>query len=192
MSDHGHTQEKEEYEYIKVVTNEIYFYCDVSTESVLELNTAIRKLEHDLRLKQFEIGIYEAPTIRIYICSNGGDLYAGLSAMDHIKKSKAKIITIADGCCASAAAMMLLGGHKRLSKPSAYVLIHQLGTDAGWGKYEDIKDEMENCTRLMEHLKEIVRERTQLPEKKVNRMMKHDVMMSAEKCLKYGVVDGIE
>lgn len=180
---------EEEYDYIKVIHNEIYFYCDVDTDSVLELNIALRKLEKELRMKKMEMGDYEKPTIKVFIQSDGGELYAGLSAMDHLKSSKCNIVTIADGCCASAAAMMLLGGHTRLVKRNSYVLIHQLGTDAGWGKYEDLKDEMENCNRLMAHMKEIVTERTNLPEKKVNRIMKHDIMMSAGKCIKYGVVD---
>lgn len=181
---------EEEYEYIKVINNEIYFYCDVDSDSVLELNLAIRKLEKELRLKRMELGEYDAPTIKVFIQSDGGELYAGLSAMDHFKSSKCKIVTIADGCCASAAAMMLLGGHTRLIKKNAYVLIHQLSSDGFWGKFEELKDEMANCTRLMEHLKEIVNERTDLPEKKVNRIMKRDLMLSAQKCLKYGVVDG--
>jgi ATP-dependent protease ClpP protease subunit len=181
---------EEEYEYIKVINNEIYFYCDVSSDSVLELNVALKKLERDLRLKRVELGEYSDPTIRVFIHSDGGELYAGLSAMDHIKSTKAKVVTIADGCCASAAAMMMLGGHERLVTKNGYVLIHQLGTDAAWGKYEDLKDEMENCNKLMEHLKDIVRSVTSLPDKKLNRMMKHDIMLPAESCIKYGVVDG--
>lgn len=191
MSDDGN-EKKEEYEYIKVIGNEIYFYCDVDSDSVLELNTAIRRLERDLRLKQFELGIYDPPTIRVYIHSDGGELYAGLSAMDHMSKSKAKIITVADGCCASAAAMMLLGGHERYIKKNSYVLIHQLSTDGFWGKFEELKDEMENCNRLMDHLKEIVKEKTNIPERKVDKLMKRDLILSAESCVHYGVVDGIE
>jgi ATP-dependent protease ClpP protease subunit len=103
---------------------------------------------------------------------------------------KCKVTTIADGCCASAAAMMLLGGHRRLIKPNSYVLIHQLGTNVGWGKFEEIKDEMENCNKLMDHMKLIVGELTNLPESKIKRLMRHDIILSGEKCIKYGVVDG--
>ncbi|NBS67512.1 hypothetical protein EBT31_01170 [bacterium] len=181
---------EEEYEYIKVINNEIYFYADVDSDSVLELNIALKKLEKELRLKRIELGEYDAPTIKVFIHSDGGELYAGLSAMDHFKACQAKIVTIADGCCASAAAMMLLGGHERLIKRNAYVLIHQLSTDGFWGKFEELKDEMENCNRLMEHLKDIVKEHTQIPEKRVDKLMKRDLILSAERCIKYGVVSG--
>ena len=183
-------EKQSEYEYIKVIGNEIYFYCDVDAESVLELNTAIKKLERELRIKYIELGLIQEPEIKIYIHSDGGELYSGLSAMDHIRTTKCKVVTIADGMAASAAAMMFLGGHHRLIKRNSYVLIHQLGTDGMWGKFEEMKDEMNNCNKLMEHMKQVVSEVTNLPENKIKRIMKHDLILSAHKCIKYGVADG--
>lgn len=178
-----------EYEYITVVGNEIYFYSDVDADSVRELNTCLKKLEKELRIKYIEIGLDTEPEIKLFIHSDGGELYSGLSAMDHIKTTKCKVTTIADGCAASAAAMMFLGGHRRLIKRNSYVLIHQLSTDGMWGKFEEMKDEMNNCNKLMDHMKQVVAEVTTLPENKIKRIMKHDLILSAQKCLKYGVAD---
>jgi ATP-dependent protease ClpP protease subunit len=180
-------EKQEEYEYIKVIGNEIYFYCDVDSDSVLELNTCLKKLEKELRIKYIELGLDLQPELKLFIHSDGGELYSGLSAMDHIRTTKCKVTTIADGCCASAAAMMFLGGHRRLIKRNAYVLIHQLSTDGVWGKFEEMKDEMENCNKLMEHMKRIVTEVTTIPENKIKRIMKHDLILPPEKCIKYGV-----
>jgi ATP-dependent protease ClpP protease subunit len=85
---------------------------------------------------------------------------------------------------------MLLGGKTRAITPNSYILIHQMSTEF-WGKFEEIKDEMENCRMFQEHIKEICAARTSLPEKKINKLMKHDLYLTADACIKYGVVDQI-
>jgi ATP-dependent protease ClpP protease subunit len=66
------------------------------------------------------------------------------------------------------------------------VLIHQLSTEF-WGKYEDLKDEMRQCEKLMRHLKRIYLKETELPEKKLDKLMTRDLYLSFSKCVKYGV-----
>jgi ATP-dependent Clp endopeptidase proteolytic subunit ClpP len=184
------TKEVTEYEYIRVEGRDIYFYVEVDDESVLELNMALTKLDKDLRKAFIDLGIDQTPEIRIFLHSPGGDLHAGMAAMDRIASMKCDTVTIADGYCCSAAAIMLLGGKTRAITPNSYVLIHQMSTEF-WGKFEEIKDEMENCKMFQQHVQEICESKTGLPEKKIKRLMKHDLYLTAEKCLKYGVVDKI-
>jgi ATP-dependent protease ClpP protease subunit len=169
-------EEKTVFEYIKVEGVDIFFYCDVSVESVVELCSNVKKLERDF---------YE-PTIRIHIHSDGGDLHSGLGCMDFLKSTKSRIVTIAEGICASAATFIFLGGDSRIVCPNAYLLIHQLGSEF-WGKYENMKDEMLQCDRLMRHMKRIYLRETKLPEAKLNRLMKRDLYLSYKKCVKYGI-----
>jgi ATP-dependent Clp endopeptidase proteolytic subunit ClpP len=179
-----------EYEYIRVEGRDVYFYVEVDEDSVLELNLALSKLDKELRKAFIDLGIEQTPEIRIFIHSPGGDLHAGMAAMDRIASMKCDTVTIADGYCCSAAAIMLLGGKTRAITPNSYILIHQMSTEF-WGKFEEIKDEMENCRMFQEHIKEICAARTSLPEKKINKLMKHDLYLTADACLKYGVVDQI-
>jgi ATP-dependent Clp endopeptidase proteolytic subunit ClpP len=190
MPDKDDDKSTNEYEYIKIEGRDIYFYSEVDNESVLELNIALTKLDKELRKSFIDLGIDQTPEIRIFIHSPGGDLHAGMSAMDRISSMKCDTVTIADGYCCSAAAIMLLGGKRRAITPNSYILIHQMSTEF-WGKFEEIKDEMENCRMFQEHIKEICTARTSLPEKKLKRLMKHDLYLTAAKCIKYGVVDQI-
>lgn len=190
MSRKDEPKEVTEYEYIRVEGRDIYFYVEVDEESVLELNMALTKLDKDLRKSFIDLGIDQTPEIRIFLHSPGGDLHAGMAAMDRIASMKCDTITIADGYCCSAAAIMLLGGKTRAITPNSYVLIHQMSTEF-WGKFEEIKDEMENCKMFQQHVQEICESKTGLPEKKIRRLMKHDLYLTAAKCLKYGVVDKI-
>jgi len=55
----------EQLKYIKIIANEIYFYCDVSIESVAEFNTELRKLDIELRTSYLALGIDTKPTIKV-------------------------------------------------------------------------------------------------------------------------------
>ena len=181
-SDSEDERENEDYS-VKIIENNIYFYGEVSWASVLELNIAIKKLNGSATART-------SNNINLFIHSDGGCLMAGLSGMDHIINSKVHITTIVDGFAASAASMLLLGGHTRKMMKHAIVLIHQLSTGL-WGKYEELKDEIKNCDLLMKNAIEIYKEYTEIPEKRLNRLMKKDIYLNFNKCIKYKIVDEV-
>ena len=182
-----------EFEFVKVQGSDIYFHCDVSEESVLELNLKVKKLATELRHKHLDLGLdHVKPEIRVFIKSDGGDLHAGLSAMDCLTSLKSvKVRTIADGVCASAATFLLLGGRTRYMTPNSFVLIHQLNMDGQWGKFEDFKDQMANLEQFMDKFRKIYMKETSVPENKLNKLLKRDVYMDSKRCLEWGVVDAI-
>jgi len=179
--------------FVKVQGSDVYFHCEVCEETVLELNMKIKKLELELLKKHLEIGLDDIkPEIRVWIRSDGGDLHAGLSAMDCLRSMKrVKIRTIADGVCASAATFILLGGRTRHMTENSYILIHQLNMDGSWGKFEDFKDQMQNLEKFMERFHKIYTEETEIPERRLKKLLRRDVYMDSKKCLKYGVIDSV-
>ena len=174
---------------IHIIGTDIYFHTAVTTDTVIDLIKKVRKLEDRLLKKAVDLPGYK-PRITIYIRSEGGDLYAGLSALDHLLNSKIRITTVADGICASAATLILFGGSKRKMYKHAYVLIHQLLIEGGvcGGKIDELKDEVTHCDQLMTTMKNIYIEYADIPKKKLNAIMKRDVYLSSEECLKYGIV----
>jgi ATP-dependent Clp endopeptidase proteolytic subunit ClpP len=180
-------------EFIKVQGSEIYFHCDVCETTVLEFNLKLKKLEIDLVKKHVELGLdHIKPEIRVFIRSDGGDILAGMSAMDCIKTMKrSKVRTIADGLCASAATFLLMGGRTRYMTKNSYVMIHQLNLDGTWGKYEDFKNQMENLDNFMKKIKEIYIQETMIPPEKLEEILKKDLYLDSVTCLEYKVVDAI-
>ena len=177
---------------VKVQGSDVYFYCEVCEETVLELNMKLRKLENELLHKHLDLGIHRRPEIRVFIRSDGGDIHAGLSAMDCLRSMRrVKVHTIADGVCASAATFILLGGRRRYMTKNSYIMIHQLNMDGTWGKFEDFKDQLANLQQFMDRFREIYTEETDIPGEKLEEILKRDVYMDAEKCVKWGVVDGL-
>ena len=179
----------DEYDDIKVFGNEIYFHADVDTDSVCFLFKLLREVERDLIVKSTEVPGFK-PEIRLYIHSNGGDMFAGFGAHDQLKQMRVPVTTIADGICASAATFILMGGHTRLIKKRSYVLIHQLSSQT-WGKFNDMKEEVKNCEKFMEMAKDMYEEHCDIPEKKFKTFMKKDVYIDAKECIKWKIVDGI-
>ena len=72
---------------VKTIGSDVFFHADVNRKNIFSLIENIRKLEIELLKKTIDLIDY-TPHIRIFIHSDGGDAYAGLSGMDHIKNSK--------------------------------------------------------------------------------------------------------
>ena len=180
---------KDRADYLEVVNNRIYFYSGVETKNVLGLNKALRELAGEILHSSVVLECQHAD-IFLHVNSHGGDLFDGLAAMDEIRKSKVPITSIIDGCAASAATLMTIVANKRQINKHAYMLIHQLSSGM-WGKYKEMKDEIENADNMMKTIRKIYLEYTKIPKKKLDEILDHDLWFDAETCLKYGLVDEI-
>lgn len=176
--------------YLETIDNKIYFYAEIYRDKVLQLNRKIRELNNSMSRQKGQLSLQEDIPIYLYINSFGGSIFSGFSAMDALIKSELPVITIVDGCCASAATFLSVVGTKRYITPHSYMLIHQLSS-FHWGKYEEFKDEMKNLEKFMSLIKEVYGKYTQIPEEKLEEVLKHDIWFSAEECLEYKLVDEI-
>lgn len=178
-------------EFVRVCGTEVYFTGEVCQDSVSDLNIALRKLQGEIMLAAAKLGMWDNPPgITLFINSAGGCVFSGLSALDHIKTSRVPITTVVDGCCCSSATFLLMGGHTRLMKENSFVLIHQI-SNGFWGKYEEMKDEMETTQKLMDHITDVYRRETKITEKRLKKFMKRDVYLNAHECIDLGIVSGV-
>lgn len=174
---------------VEKVENTLYFYAEIYRDNILKLNKELALLENNLYYQS--VVTKNAPAnIYLHVQSYGGSIFSGLSAMDMILKSKIDIITIVDGCAASAATLLTVVGKTRYIKEHSYILIHQLSS-IFWGNYEQLKDDMENSNKFMSMIKGIYKEHTKIPMKKLNEILKHDLWFTAKEALQYGLVDDI-
>ena len=170
--------------------NRLYFYSEVSRTKVLQLNKEIRNLNIDIAHTTNILGLDEKAKIYLHINSFGGSVFAGLAAVDYIKKSEVPIVSVIDGSAASAATLMSMVAKERYMHEHSFMLIHQLSSGL-WGKYEELKDDMKNNDLLMKTIKGLYQEHTKIPKTKLNQILKHDLWFDAKTCLKYGLVDEI-
>lgn len=158
--------------------NTIFFFCDVDENTINKMCILLKKVSktHD--------------NIKLCINSNGGGLHSGFAGLDYIRSlvlQGISIETIVYGFCASAATFLLLGGSKRLMGKNAYVLIHQMSDEIG-GTYNELQSLMKNNKKFMKHFKKLYLENTQIPEEYLEKLLTKDIILSASKCIKYGIV----
>ena len=177
-------------ECVKVIGNEILFYGDIDSENALVFVEKFKKLEIELLKKKAELIGYD-PQIRVHIMSGGGDIFSGLNMMNVIECSRVKVVTIAQGSCCSAATFVLLGGSERRIGRNAYVLIHQISTEF-WGNFTDLRNEMKTNKQFMKMLKKMYMSKTKIPEKKFKRLMRKDIYLTPEKCIKYDIAHAVD
>jgi ATP-dependent Clp protease protease subunit len=175
--------------HIAVHENKIYYYAGVNRDSASELNKKIGELESKSLTLANNLDI-DPPTLRLMINSGGGSITAGISSMDTILRTKVPVHTYVDGFCASAATFLSVVGSCRFMSRNSYMLIHQLSSSL-WGKYSEIEDEKKNLDLMMETIKNVYSEYTKVPMKKLDEILKHDLLWDAKTCLKYGLVDEV-
>ena len=175
--------------HIAVHENKIYYYAGINRDGAVELNKKIGELESKSLTLGNNLDI-DPPTLKLFINSGGGSITAGISSMDTILRCKVPVDTYVDGFCASAATFLSVVGSYRFMSRNSYMLIHQLSGDF-WGKYSEFEDEKQNLDLMMKTIKDVYKKYTKLPMKKLDEILKHDLMWDANTCLEYGLVDEI-
>lgn len=189
-------------------TNDIYFNGSINNKSMPALIKELTNMEQHInkKIKKIKKKIDDleksdehddscqikitAQPIKLHITTYGGTVYDVFSVIDTIKNMKVDVHTICKGIVASAGTLLSLAGKKRYITENSYMLIHEVRSGM-WGKYSDIKEEYENVTELMEHLKKYYIKNTKITEEEIVEQLRKDTMWNAQKCLEKGLVDEI-
>jgi ATP-dependent Clp protease protease subunit len=176
--------------------NEYFLYSDISISSVMNILKFIKNAEKRWKsfLADYDDLIENAnpKPLKIFINSNGGEIFAAIPLIDAIKNCSIPVYTYIEGIAASAASLISMAGHKRFMTKNSFMLIHELRTGVE-GKYSDIMDEKENCDKLMNVIRDIYLEKTagKLNKEFLDRTLKRDILLSSSECLDVGLVDEI-
>jgi ATP-dependent protease ClpP protease subunit len=170
--------------------NHIYFDNDVNRHNCRELINKLDELNRKLGKLECDYEMDQPPRIYLHINSCGGSLFWAFSVIDAMRRSKYPIVTIIEGCAASAATLISVFGTERWMTQHSYMLIHQLSS-ACWGKMVEIDDEYENLKEFMNQICTIYESKTNLTRKQLRELLKHDRWWNAQTCLEKGLIDKI-
>ena len=142
---------------IYTIKNNIYFSGSLTDESIFAITSNLINIQNN-----------DNTEINLHIKSQGGSLLPSLGLVDMIRTSDIPINTYIDGYAASAATLISIVGANRLMNKHGVMLIHQLKMGADYSKYNEIKDYAENAETLMNIIKNLYLEYSNLDEKKLD------------------------
>lgn len=192
-------------EVVSTLGNHIYFYTEVSDKSALQAVKAIKKLNDEIRISHLCIGndsvyddddgdidskVNKYSPIYFHINSSGGSYFAGIAIIDAIRLSKVPVYTIGEGAIASMASEIFLSGKKRIMTKNSYILIHELRTFMS-GTFSNLLDEYENCKLFMDKTIKFYKDHSKIPNKELLNILKKDIWIDADKCLKWRLTDKV-
>ena len=183
-------QQKLSKDFVSISSNQVFFYDDVSRQTIYSLNRQLDSTAKAIQLLNIHYNLPVSPAIDLYINSEGGEVFSAFSAVDRIKSSPVPVHTYVEGFCASAATLLSVCAHKRYIRKNGFMLIHQVRSGL-WGSFAEFQDEIQNLELIMRYIKQIYLEHTNIPESDLVEILKHDTYLNAEECIKYGLVDEI-
>ena len=179
-------EEEEEESHVKVIGNKIIFYGDVNNKSCFDIIAALHEAKKNISNGN------QPGEIFLHICSHGGDVYPALGLISQIENFPSKIITVSEGCVASAGVLIALAGHERWMTKNSYMLIHEIRSSY-WGRYSECQDDLQNQNLLMNDLKEYLVNKTnrKLKGQVLENVLRHDLLWNSNKCLRMRLISKI-
>jgi ATP-dependent protease ClpP protease subunit len=184
-------------------TNTIKFISESNEKAVIEIygtiggydettwkkTNTINQMAKELnRLKDIK-----TKEIEVKICSPGGYTDHALAIYDALKDHPAKVVTIVNSMCASAATVIAQAGEVRKMSKNALYLIHHCSSVA-YGNDKELERVLQTQDKVNKRMLDIYKERCK-DEKKMEELFdKADgkgVWLDAEEALEYGLVDEI-
>lgn len=170
--------------------NHMYFYDPVSRESVDHLIKQLRTFQEHTAGNDIVSGnrIQTTPAcICLHIHSYGGEVFAGIEAMQAIENcTRVPVITVVDGIAASAATWLAIAGKRRFMMRDSFMLIHELiYSGDSESKWSDIKTNYLSTKKIMKTIKDIYVQRTPLRSPELDKILTRDLYWDAEQCRKH-------
>jgi ATP-dependent protease ClpP protease subunit len=74
---------------------------------------------------------------------------------------------------------------------NSFVLIHQLSVEGCGGCYSELMADMKINKKLMKHFRKVYKKYANIPEDVLDKLLSKDIILSADKCLEYDIVNEI-
>lgn len=169
-------------------------YSRLLRERIVFLGTPVDDAVADSIVAQLLFLDAEDPEkdVQLYINSPGGSVTAGMAIYDTMQQIRPDVMTICFGLAASMGAFLLCGGAagKRLSLPSARIMIHQpLG--GAQGQAVDIEIQAKEILYHKQKLNQLIAHHSGQPLERIEADTERDFYMSAEEAKGYGLIDQV-
>ena len=143
-----------------------------------------------INMEDKHLPVEERIPIKIFLSSNGGDVFDGFALIDAIQMSTTPVYTINMSHWYSMETVIGLSGHKRFATKNSSFLIHDGMTIIG-DSSSKVHDYMKFDAQIQERIKRIILDNTNITAKTYNKRSREEWYFFAEEAKKLGVIDGI-
>ncbi len=129
--------------------------------------------------------------LSVRVDSFGGDVYAGISILNALRRYPDVVTVYVDGIAASAASFIAVGGADRLiMSPNSSLLIHGAWSQ-GMGNSEEMAQLAADLNQITDNLATIYAEKTGQEPTYWRELMKQDTTFTAEQAVEAGLADAV-
>jgi len=164
---------------------ELLLYGIISDYSWWEDEVTPKQFKEDLD------ALGDVDEIRVYINSDGGDIFAGQAIYSILKRHKARVTVYVDGLAASIASVVAMAGDMIYMPKNAMMMIHNPWTIAV-GNADDFRKLADDMDKIRESLIVAYQGKSGLEREKIVEMMDAETWMTAEEAVELGFADEIE
>lgn len=130
--------------------------------------------------------------VTVRVDSFGGDVYAGISILNALRRYPDEVTVYVDGMAASAASFIAVGGADRLiMSPNSSLLIHGAWSQ-GVGNSEEMAQLSADLNEITDNLATIYAEKTGHESEYWRELMKQDTTFTAEQAVEAGLADAVD
>lgn len=129
--------------------------------------------------------------LRVYINSDGGDVFAGQAIHSMLKRHKARVIVYVDGLAASIASVIAMAGDVVRMPRNAMMMIHNPWTFT-WGNAEQLRKVADDLDVIRESIVAAYEDKSGLTRDELIPMLDAETWLTADEAVSKGFADEIE
>ncbi|MGE5553304.1 MAG: head maturation protease, ClpP-related [Betaproteobacteria bacterium] len=143
------------------------------------------------QFKQDLDALGDVDLIRVFINSDGGDLFAGQAIHSMLKRHKAQIEVYIDGLAASSASLVAMAGDVVRMPRNAMIMVHNPWVLA-MGNAEELRKVADDLDKAREGMIAAYEDKTHLDREKIIELLDAETWMTAEEAVDLGFADEVE
>lgn len=166
-------------------TGEVLLYGEISDVSWWGDEVTPKQFKEDLD------ALGDVETIKVFINSPGGDVFAGQTIYSMLKRHKAQVHVYIDGLAASTASLIAMAGDKVVMPANAMMMIHNPWTFAV-GNANDFRKLADVLDKVRDSMITAYGSRSALTTEEIKGLLDAETWLTAQECVEYGFADEVE
>lgn len=133
----------------------------------------------------------EISELRVFINSEGGDVFAGQAIHSMLKRHSAHVTVYVDGLAASIASVVAMAGDRVVMPSNAMMMVHSPWTIAA-GNAGEFRKMAETLDQVRESLIAAYQGKTSMDREELLGLLEAETWMTAEEAVEFGFADEVE